>query len=132
MVRVTIALHSNEKDALHRLSEHERRDSRAQDVLLIRQGEISIIVTAYQEFDWLGSTRVRIVSRKQITGAIGLDEMTSLCGQLAQWKSNLFKLEEQATRHGMDVPLRIQNEIDFTKEKIADIEAKLAELEVKR
>ena len=41
---------------------------------------------------------------------------------------NLAQLEEQASRHGMDVPLEITNEIEYTQEKITEIETKLAEL----
>jgi hypothetical protein len=38
--------------------------------------------------------------------------------QLRVREQNLAKLELQAARHGMDVPLALQNHIDFEKQKI--------------
>lgn len=51
---------------------------------------------------------------------------------LRTFYTNLGQLEAQAARHGMDVPLSIQNEIEFTKEKIAECEGKLADLESRK
>lgn len=44
--------------------------------------------------------------------------------------SNLAQLEHRAAQHGpLDVPLKLQNEIDATKQQIAEVEAKLVEFE---
>jgi hypothetical protein len=40
-------------------------------------------------------------------------------------------LEERAAQYGLDVPIKLMNEIEATKEKIAEIERKLAALEIK-
>jgi hypothetical protein len=44
---------------------------------------------------------------------------------------NLAQLEERAAQYGLDVPIKLMNEIEATKEKIAEIERKLAALEIK-
>jgi len=55
-------------------------------------------------------------------------ELQSLRRQLEIHKQNLFKLQEQAARHGMDVPLSLSNEIDHAQEQIRVIEQCIVEL----
>lgn len=50
-----------------------------------------------------------------------------LCEQLRVHEQNLAKLELQAARHGMDVPLALQNQIDFEIQKIGELRRQLAE-----
>jgi hypothetical protein len=49
--------------------------------------------------------------------------------QLQVHEQNLARLELQAARHGMDVPLALQNQIDFEKQKIEELRGRLAEAE---
>jgi len=105
-------------------------------------GEISIIVTVYQEDDWLGSARIHTVAQEQVVGKVKVqftseavstkpdDERESLRRQLAQRRSNLLKLQEQAALYGAgEVPLHMLNQIEAEEQAIVEIEAKLVELE---
>ncbi len=49
--------------------------------------------------------------------------------QLGLREQNLAKLELQAARHGMDVPLALQNQIDFEIQKIEELRRQLTEAE---
>ena len=49
--------------------------------------------------------------------------------QLRVHEQNLSKLELQAARHGMDVPLTLQNQIDFETLKIEELRSRLSEVE---
>jgi len=57
------------------------------------------------------------------------EEIAALRRRLIIHRRNLYRLEEQKARYGLDVPLRILNEIAEQEEAIAQIEARLAELE---
>lgn len=57
------------------------------------------------------------------------DEIAALKHRLTIHRRNLYELEEQKAKHGLDVPLRIINEIAEQEEAIAQIEVRLAELE---
>jgi hypothetical protein len=57
------------------------------------------------------------------------DEIAALKRRLTIHRRNLYELEEQKAKHGLDVPVHIINEIAEQKEAIAQIEARLAELE---
>ncbi|MDH4137368.1 MAG: hypothetical protein OEW09_11745, partial [Anaerolineae bacterium] len=48
--------------------------------------------------------------------------------QLAIHRKNLSRLEERKARHGLDVPLKLLNEIDLEREEIAKLERTLKEL----
>jgi hypothetical protein len=50
---------------------------------------------------------------------------------LKQLYRNLGHLEEQAAMYGMDVPIKLINEIDFTREKIAEVEEQLRAIKAK-
>jgi hypothetical protein len=56
------------------------------------------------------------------------DEIDALKRQLTIYRRNLYKLEEQKAKYGLDVPLRIINEIAEQEKAIAQIEARLAVL----
>jgi hypothetical protein len=58
------------------------------------------------------------------------DEIAALERRLAIHRRNLYELEEQKARHGLNVPLRIINEIAEQEKAIAQIEARLTELSV--
>jgi hypothetical protein len=60
------------------------------------------------------------------------EELQSLRRQLGIHKKNLLRLEEQAATYGMDVPLRLSNQIDHEKEEIARIEKQIAQLKETR
>jgi len=49
--------------------------------------------------------------------------------QLGVHEQNLAKLELQAARHGMDVPLTLQNQIDFETQKVEELRSRLSEAE---
>ena len=51
--------------------------------------------------------------------------------QLRLREQNLAKLELQAARHGMDVPLALQNQIDFEIQKIEELRKRLAKAEAR-
>jgi hypothetical protein len=51
--------------------------------------------------------------------------------QLRLREQNLVKLELQAARHGMDVPLALQNQIDFEIQKIEELRKRLAKAEAR-
>ena len=57
-----------------------------------------------------------------------MDIQASYQRTLKTLNGNLARLLETAALHGMDVPLEIANEIEVTKQQIAEIETKLAEL----
>lgn len=56
------------------------------------------------------------------------DEIIALRRRLAIHRRNLYTLEEQKAKYGLDVPLRIINEIAEQEEAIAQIEVRLGEL----
>jgi hypothetical protein len=58
------------------------------------------------------------------------DEIDALKRRLTIHRRNLYELEEQKAKRGLDVPLHIINEIAEQKEAIAQIEARLAGLSV--
>jgi hypothetical protein len=60
------------------------------------------------------------------------EELQSLRRQLETHKKNLLKLEEQAATYGIDVPLRLSNQIDHGKKEIARIEEQIAQLKETR
>jgi hypothetical protein len=107
-----------------------------------QQGELSIVVTVYQQEDWLGSTRVETVARAQAAGEVEItvtsrplspdlvDEDGSLRRQLARHHANLLKLQEDRAIFGAgQVPLHLFNQIQAEEQAIAELEAKLAALE---
>lgn len=107
-----------------------------------QQGELSIVVTVYQEEDWLGSTRVETVAYPQARGKVEVkvtsrplspdlvDVNGSLRRQLAQHHTNLLKLQEDQAMYGAgQVPLYLFNQIQAEERAIAELEAKLAVLE---
>jgi len=107
-----------------------------------QQGELSIVVTVYQEEDWLGSTRVETVAHAQAAGEVEVtvtsrplspdlvDVDGSLRRQLAQHHANLLKLQEDGAIFGVgQVPLHLFNQIQAEEQAIAELEAKLAALE---
>ncbi len=51
-------------------------------------------------------------------GECSMGTVELLREQLRVREQNLARLELQAARHGMDVPLALQNQIDFEKQKI--------------
>lgn len=51
--------------------------------------------------------------------------------QLRLREQNLAKLELQAARHGMDVPLALQNQMDFEIQKIEGLRKRLAKAEAR-
>ena len=59
--------------------------------------------------------------------SMGIAEL--LREQLRVHEQNLAKLELQAARHGMDVPLTLQNQIDFETQKIEELRSRLSEVE---
>ncbi len=59
------------------------------------------------------------------------DLQASYYRTLKTLNGNLAHLLEQAALHGMDVPLEITNEIEVTKQQIAEIETKLNKLDTK-
>jgi hypothetical protein len=59
------------------------------------------------------------------------EEITALKRRLAVHRRNLYTLEEQKAKYGLDVPLRIINEIAEQKAAIAQLEARLEELEAR-
>jgi hypothetical protein len=64
---------------------------------------------------------------------MGTDEgLQSLRRQLETHKKNFLRLEEQAATYGIDVPLRLSNQIDHEKEEIARIEKQIAQLKEPR
>jgi hypothetical protein len=75
-----------------------------------------------------------------LTGFIGFfvaRESFPLIGTKASYRrtlrslqGNLARLEERRAQYGsLDVPTSLENELEMTREKIAEIEAKLAELQ---
>jgi Effector-associated domain 8 len=56
------------------------------------------------------------------------EERNSLIKQLRQWKSNQRYLEEQASLHGVAVPLSLHNELEEAKRQIAILEERIANL----
>jgi len=48
--------------------------------------------------------------------------------RLAIHRKNLSRLEEHRARHGLDVPLKLLNEIDLEREEIDRLERALKEL----
>jgi hypothetical protein len=57
------------------------------------------------------------------------EEIAALKRRLAVHRRNLYTLEEQKAKYGLDVPLRIINEIAEQEAAIAQIKARLGELE---
>ncbi|MFQ6015505.1 MAG: SIR2 family protein [Anaerolineae bacterium] len=64
--------------------------------------------------------------KKEKKAKLSPEEITSLRKQLEIHKRNLSRLEERASMYGMDVPIATQNQIDYEKEQIAEIEAQLS------
>lgn len=104
-------------------------------------GEISIIVTVYQEDDWLGSARIRTMAQQQIAGQVQIDvtsqamtspDDTPLAAtrrQLRRHHSNLNKLREQASVYALgETPLHLLNQIEEEERIIAELEAQLTEI----
>lgn len=60
-------------------------------------------------------------------GECSMGTVELLREQLRIHEQNLAKLELQAARHGMDVPLALQNQIDFEKRKIEELRERVAE-----
>ena len=56
------------------------------------------------------------------------DTISSLQRQRREFQKNLNILEEQAAPYGFNVPLEKQNEIDWHKEKISQLEQRIADL----
>jgi hypothetical protein len=55
-------------------------------------------------------------------------DVDDLRKQLAIHRKNLSRLEERKARHGLDVPLKLLNEIDLEREEIDRLERALKEL----
>ena len=49
-------------------------------------------------------------------------------GRVVVCAANLNRLEERAALHGMDVPIKLLNEMDYEREAIAQIETELKQL----
>lgn len=62
-------------------------------------------------------------------GKYSMEIVELLREQLRVHEQNLAKLELQAARHGMDVPLPLQNQIDFETQKIEELRSRLSEAE---
>ncbi len=75
-----------------------------------------------------GTVEADQVSDHTELNLIRQERMISLQQQLAIHRKNLSWLEEQAARHGMDVPTRLLNEMDWEREAITRINAKLERL----
>jgi len=58
------------------------------------------------------------------------EERASLERQLAQYRKNLMRLEEQAAQFGIRIPTDLANEIDFTKEEVRKLEDRLSRLKL--
>lgn len=127
--------------------------------LIPRQlGDISIVVTVYQEDDWLGSTRVHTVAQEQVAGRVqievtshalfGQDAATqpatriggfALTDELETQKDGLQKLiqrhqqrlqilKEQQATYGISVDPRIPIEIKDIETELEKLRAELATL----
>ena len=57
------------------------------------------------------------------------DEIESLRRQLEIHRKNLLFLEEQRAKYGLDVPIRLLNQIDDETLRIAELEHALARIE---
>lgn len=146
-------------------ADHSFRLYRGQDSpvfyfqLIPRQlGDISIVVTVYQEDDWLGSTRVHTVAQEQLAGRVQI-EVTShplseqeagtqpatrtggftMTDELDTRKEGLKKLiqqhqrrlqilKEQQAMYGLSVDPRIPIEIEDIETEIEKLQAELATL----
>jgi hypothetical protein len=70
----------------------------------------------------------------QVAGGVRMGEYSMeivqlLREQLRVREQNLAKLELQAARHGMYVPLPLQNQIDFESQKMEELRSRLSEAE---
>lgn len=106
-------------------------------------GKVSIIVTVYQQNDWLGGARVYTLVHEQVTGKVKInifsthpleqttnDETEFLRDLLDRHVSNLKKLKIQKTVYGNgEAPLRLLNEIENQELAIGTIQKQLEELE---
>lgn len=95
---------------------------------LDRRGMVAFITTLGAVFAALITSLVSLFVGRDILPIIGAK--AGFQRTLKTLYSNLAQLEHRAAQHGpLDVPLKLQNEIDATKQQIAEVEAKLAKLE---
>lgn len=104
-------------------------------------GEISIVVTVYQEDDRLGSARIHTVAHEEIVGKVQIEVIShSIRGQDKTRKEGIQRLitehgrrlqilKEKEAVFGIDVPPNILIEIQDIEAEIARLEAELRELE---
>jgi hypothetical protein len=95
-----------------------------------REGQLSLGNRFLER--WLQNNRARLkiheegqVSDWTELGVLRQERIASLQQQQAAHRKNLNRLEEQAARHGMDVPIKLLNEMDNERQAIARIEAEL-------
>lgn len=104
-----------------------------------RPGRISIIITVYQEENWLGAARVATLVQEQVVGELQLKvESQEIAGDQAdqahlrrlveQHMRNLAILEEQKAQYGLRVPLDLINEIEHERRALAEVRARLEAL----
>jgi hypothetical protein len=68
------------------------------------------------------------ISRADIKAGIHQERRLALLKMEQQYYQNLNNLEERAAQYGLNIPLEIANQIRYFKEKIAEVEAELADL----
>lgn len=101
-----------------------------------RPGRISIIITVYQEDNWLGAARVATLVQEQVVGELQLKvESQEIAGDqvdqahlrrlVEQHLRNLAILEEQKAQYGLRVPLDLINEIEHERRALAEVRARL-------
>jgi hypothetical protein len=68
------------------------------------------------------------IPRADIKAGIHQERRLALLKMEQQYYQNLNNLEERAAQYGLNIPLEIANQIRYFKEKIAEVEAELADL----
>jgi flagellar biosynthesis/type III secretory pathway M-ring protein FliF/YscJ len=66
--------------------------------------------------------------RQDIKAQMQHDRLTALLKMQQQYYQNLNQVEERAAQYGLNVPVEIANQIDYFKEKIAEVKAEIAVL----
>jgi len=80
---------------------------------------------------WLYQNIRKSIRRRQKEKDSGFETAKNYRKTLNTLYRNLARLEERAAKYGLDVPIKIENEIDLTKEKIEEIQERLKDLEEK-
>lgn len=102
----------------------------------VRSGRISIIITVYQEENWLGAARVATLVQEQVVGELQVKvESQEIAGDhqdkahlrrlIEQHQRNLAILEEQKAQFGLRVPLDLLNEIEHERRALEEVTARL-------